>query len=127
MPLGLLIWGWAGEAHTHWIVPNLGAVVFAAGGYTCSASVSVYTIDVYTRYGASAVSTNLVTRSMAGAFFPLFAPYLFDEKRLGFGWGCTVLAGAFLAVGSGAIVILWFWGEKIRARSRYCAEDNDEE
>lgn len=124
MPIGLLTWGWAGEAHTHWVVPNLGALVFAAGGYTCSASVSVYTIDVYTRYGASAVSTNLVTRSLAGAFFPLFAPYLFRD--LGFGRGSTVLAGSFLAVGSAAIVILWFWGEKIRAKSPYCAEDTEE-
>jgi multidrug resistance protein len=125
MPLGLLWWGWAGQRHTHWIVPNLGSVVLAMGVYICSASVNVYTIDVYNRYAASAVATNLVTRSMAGATFPLFAPYLFDD--LGFGRGATVLAGAFFAVGMLTVAVLWWYGEAIRKRSRYCADEELEQ
>jgi multidrug resistance protein len=125
MPLGLLWWGWAGQRRTHWIVPNLGSVVLAMGVYICSASVNVYTIDVYNRYAASAVATNLVTRSMAGALFPLFAPYLFDD--LGFGRGASVLAGAFFAVGMATVAVLWWFGEAIRKKSLYCADSEDQE
>ncbi|PSN60876.1 MFS general substrate transporter [Corynespora cassiicola Philippines] len=123
VPIGLLWWGWSGDAKLHWIMPNIGCLFFTAGCYICSECVSVYTIDTYTRYAASAVSTNLITRSIAAAFFPLFAPYMFDS--LGFGIGATVLAVGFTIVGAVAIIVLWFYGEKIRARSTYCTDLNN--
>jgi hypothetical protein len=98
--------------------------MFTAGCYICSCCISVYTIDAYTRYAASAISTNLVLRSNFAAFFPLFAPYMFDE--LGFAWGATILAGSFVVIGFGAVFVLWVWGEKIRNKSRYCAAAADE-
>ena len=119
VPIGLLWWGWSGESHLHWIMPNIGCAIFTAGVYICSSCVSVYVIDGYTSYAASAISTNLVLRSCFAAFFPIFAPYMFEE--LGFGKSATILAGCFLVVGTVTILVLWFWGEKIRKRSRYCA------
>ncbi|KAI0506383.1 MFS multidrug transporter [Xylaria bambusicola] len=119
VPIGLLWWGWTGQAKLHWILPNIGSLILGTGVYCCSGCVSVYTIDAYSRYAASAVSTNLVARSLTAAFFPLFAPYLFDA--LGFGLGSTVLAGAFAVLGSVVVFILWFFGENLRARSPYCA------
>ncbi|RYP69018.1 hypothetical protein DL771_006344 [Monosporascus sp. 5C6A] len=124
VPVGLLWWGWSGQAKLHWIMPNLGSLIFAMGVYICSGCVSVYTIDTYTQYAASAVSTNLVMRSIAAAFFPLFAPYMFDT--LGFGLGATVLAGSFLVFGTIVVSALWFYGERLRARSTYCAASADE-
>lgn len=41
-------------------------------------------------------------------------------NALGFGVGASILAGAFAVVGFVSMVVLWFWGEKIRAKSRYC-------
>ncbi|KAI1361533.1 MFS multidrug transporter [Xylaria arbuscula] len=119
VPIGLLWWGWTGQAKLHWILPNIGSLILGTGVYCCSGCVSVYTIDAYSRYAASAVSTNLVARSLTAAFFPLFAPYLFDA--LGFGLGSTVLASAFAVLGSVVVFILWFFGENLRARSPYCA------
>ncbi|KAI0531708.1 MFS multidrug transporter [Xylaria digitata] len=119
VPIGLIWWGWTGEAKLHWILPNIGSFILGTGVYVCSGCVSVYTIDTYHRYAASAVSTNLVARSLAAAFFPLFAPYLFNA--LGFGLGATVLAGAFAILGTIVVLILWFFGENLRARSTYCA------
>ncbi|KAK7726259.1 hypothetical protein SLS53_005971 [Cytospora paraplurivora] len=124
VPVGLLWWGWAGEAKVHWIVPNLGSLVFAAGVYICSGSVSIYTIDAYTQYAASAISTNLVLRSLTAALFPLFAPYMFDA--LGFGLGATALAGGFAVIGSAVVFVLWFYGERLRAHSPYCAASSDD-
>ncbi|KAI0964966.1 MFS multidrug transporter [Xylaria arbuscula] len=119
VPIGLLWWGWTGQAKLHWILPNIGSFILGTGVYVCSGCVSVYTIDTYNRYAASAVSTNLVSRSLTAAFFPLFAPYLFDA--LGFGLGTTVLAVAFAVLGSTVVLTLWFFGERLRTRSPYCA------
>ncbi|KAF2966101.1 hypothetical protein GQX73_g7470 [Xylaria multiplex] len=119
VPIGLIWWGWTGEAKLHWILPNIGSFILGTGVYVCSGCVSVYTIDTYHRYAASAVSTNLVARSLAAAFFPLFAPYLFNA--LGFGLGATVLASAFAVLGTIVVFVLWFFGENLRARSTYCA------
>lgn len=124
IPIGLLLWGWTSENRLHWILPNLGCIIFTAGCYICSSSVSVYTIDAYTRFAASAVSTNLVLRSHFSALFPLFAPYMF--RTVGFGWGATVLAGGFAVIGFGTVAVLWFWGETIRGRSGYCAVSDED-
>jgi multidrug resistance protein len=123
VPLGIICWGWAGQQRVHWIVPNLGSLVFAMGVYICSGCVSVYTIDAYAQYAASAISTNLVLRSLTAAFFPLFAPYMFDS--LGFGWGSIVLGGAFAILGFGVVYVLWFHGARIRAKSTYCATKDE--
>ncbi|QSZ33661.1 hypothetical protein DSL72_005229 [Monilinia vaccinii-corymbosi] len=125
VPVGLLLWGWAGEAKVHWIVPNIGSLIFGAGMYVCSGCVSVYTIDTYAQHAASAISTNLVMRSLTGAIFPLFAPYMFNS--LGFGLGATILAGAFAVFGSVVVFTLWFFGERLRARSPYCAAALDKD
>jgi multidrug resistance protein len=119
IPIGLIWWGWTGEAGLHWILPNIGSLILGAGVYVCSGCVSVYTIDAYDKYAASAISTNLVARSLAAAFFPLFAPYVFDA--LGFGLGATAIAAGFFVLGSVIVCVLWFFGENLRARSTYCA------
>ncbi|KAK8122132.1 hypothetical protein PG984_010802 [Apiospora sp. TS-2023a] len=124
-PAGLLCWGWSGEAKLHWIVPNIGSFIFAVGTYVSSACVSVYIIDTYTKYAASATSTNLILRSLTAAVFPLFAPYMFNS--FGFGIGATILAAGFLTIGVAAMCILWFFGERLRARSPYCAATIDED
>ncbi|KAI3318882.1 MFS general substrate transporter [Xylariaceae sp. AK1471] len=119
IPIGLIWWGWTGQAELHWILPNIGSLILGTGVYVCSGCVSVYTIDAYDKYAASAISTNLVSRSLAAAFFPLFAPYVFDA--LGFGLGATAIAGGFLVLGTAIVFVLWFFGEHLRARSPYCA------
>lgn len=120
----MLWWGWSGEAEVHWFVPNMESFVFAVDVYICYGSVSAYTIDTYTRYGASAISTNLIARNLTAALFPLFAPYMFEA--LGFGLGSTALAGGFAVVETVAVVVLWFYGAKLRAHSPYCAANVDE-
>lgn len=121
---GLLCWGWSGEAKLHWIVPNIRTFVFAVGTYVSSACVSVYIINTYTNYAASATSTNLILRSLTAAVFPLFAPYMFNS--FGFGIGASILTASFLAIEAAAMCILWFFGERLKAQSSYCAATADE-
>lgn len=38
LPVGLLIYGWTAQAHTHWIFPDLGVFIFSigiGGNWTC--------------------------------------------------------------------------------------------
>ncbi|POR33647.1 Putative transporter [Tolypocladium paradoxum] len=70
VPLGLLVYSWAAEAGTHWIGPNVGPAVYAAGiivGFQC---VQGYMVGSYPRYAASAVGAMTVLRSLAGFGFP---------------------------------------------------------
>lgn len=65
-----------------------------------------------------------MARSLSAALFPLFAPYMFDA--LGFGLGATALAGGFVVIGTGVVVVLWFYGDRLRARSPYCAAERED-
>lgn len=119
VPIGLFIYGWTAEAHTHWIGPNFGAAIFAAGVIIEFQCIQTYIVDSYTTYAASAVGAATVLRSLAGFGFPLFAPYMY--AKLHYGWGNSLLA--FLAIGIGfpAPFLLWKYGEKLRQRSTFAA------
>jgi MFS family permease len=123
VPTGLFIYGWTAQYHTHWIGPNIGAALFAAGtiiGFQC---IQTYLVDTYTRYAASAVAAATVLRSLAGFGFPLFAPYMYS--KLDYGWGNSLLG--FVAVGLGvpAPILFWVFGKRLRERSPYAAGGGD--
>lgn len=123
IPTGLLIYGWTAQHHTHWIAPDIGCVVFSAGCIVCFQCIQTYLVDAYTRYAASAVAAATVLRSLFGFGFPLFAPYMYAS--LDYGWGNTLLA--FLGVGLGvpAPIMLWYFGQKLRERSKFAAGGGD--
>lgn len=119
IPAGLLWYGWSAEKHLHWIMPNLGIVVFGIGSCICMQCMQAYTLDAYQTYTASAMAAAAVLRSVAGFGFPIFAPDLY--ATLGLGWGTSVLALMGLVVGVPAVGVFWFYGEKLRGLSRYAA------
>jgi len=119
VPVGLFWYGWSAQAKTHWIVPNIGAAIFAAGtiiGFQC---IQTYIVDSYTKFAASAVGAATVLRSLAGFGFPLFAPYMY--AALDYGWGNSLLG--FIAIGLGwpGPILLWLYGEKLRKQSTFAA------
>ncbi|KAL8665668.1 MAG: hypothetical protein Q9168_007651 [Polycauliona sp. 1 TL-2023] len=119
LPVGLFIYAWTAQYNTHWIGPNIGAVIFAAGAIAGFQSVQTYLVDAYTRYAASAIAAATVLRSLAGFGFPLFAPYMYD--KLDYGWGNSLLGFLAIAIGLPAPVLLWFYGERLRKRSPFAA------
>lgn len=115
VPIGLLIYSWTAEYKTHWIFPNIGASIFAAGtiiGFQC---IQGYIVDSYSRFAASAVGATTVLRSLAGFGFPLFAPSMYEA--LGLGKGGTVLAAAAVVIGWPGPILLWKYGEKLRQQN----------
>lgn len=119
VPIGLFIYGWSAEYKTHWIVPNIGTMIFAAGNQLVFQNCQTYLVDAYTRYAASAIAATAVFRSLGGFAFPLFAPYMY--KALGYGWGNSVLGFVGVAVGIPAPFVLWWWGKGMRERSTFAA------
>ncbi|KAK3114398.1 hypothetical protein LTR53_007323 [Teratosphaeriaceae sp. CCFEE 6253] len=119
VPVGLLIYGWTAEYHTFWLVPNIGTMIFAAGNQLVFQNCQTYIVDSYTRFAASAIAATTVLRSLGGFAFPLFAQAMY--QALGYGWGNTTLAFAGIAIGLPAPCILWWYGEKLRKKSKFAA------
>ncbi|KAI9733423.1 MAG: hypothetical protein M1834_003507 [Cirrosporium novae-zelandiae] len=118
-PVGLFIYGWSAQARTHWIVPNIGALLFSAGTIMTFQCIQTYLVDSYARFAASAVGAGTVLRSLAGFGFPLFAPYMYQSLK--YGWGNSVLAFVSIGLGIPAPFILWKYGEVLRKRSTFAA------
>ncbi|KAI1344548.1 major facilitator superfamily domain-containing protein [Xylariaceae sp. FL0016] len=119
IPIGLFWFGWSVHGRIHWIMPDIGIGIFAAGTIVCLQSMQGYIIDSYSRFAASGLAAIVVLRSLAGFAFPLFAPYLFSG--LGYGWGTSVLAFMSIALGVPAPFIFWKYGARLRAASKYAA------
>ncbi|KAJ9658301.1 hypothetical protein H2201_007860 [Coniosporium apollinis] len=118
-PCGIFLYGWAAQARLHWIVPNIGAALFAGGSMISYQCIQVYLVDTYTRYSASASAASAFLRSLAAFGFPLFAPSLFET--LGYGWGCSALGLVAVVLGIPAPFLFWTFGARIRARSPFAA------
>ncbi|VUC29128.1 unnamed protein product [Clonostachys rosea] len=106
--IGLFWYGWSIQGRVHWIMPNIGALIYTAGTISCLQGMQTYIVDCYQTYAASALAACAILRSLAGFGFPLFAPYLYQD--LGYGWGTTVLAFLSIAIGWIAPFIFWYFG-----------------
>ena len=117
VPAGLLWYGWAAQAHVHWMVPILGTTVLGFGMLSASVRylgmavreeslsstgltreqlpAQIYIIDSYTAYAASALAATTFLRSLVGSLLPLAGSPLYNQ--LGVGWGNSLLA--LIAVG----------------------------
>ncbi|KAI0188125.1 bicyclomycin resistance protein [Xylaria flabelliformis] len=94
VPIGLFIYGWTAEKKVHWIVPIIGTAFGGVGNIFVFFSIQTYLVDAFTIYAASALASNTIIRSVAGAVLPLAGLRLYD--RLGYGWGNSLLG--FIAI-----------------------------
>lgn len=75
--------------------------------------VQTYLVDTFTIHAASALATNTIIRSVAGAVLPLAGQKLY--RTLGVGWGNSLLALiAFILVPIPWVLLVW--GERLRKR-----------
>lgn len=94
IPIGLFIYGWTAQYKVHWIVPIIGTAFGGVGNVLVFFSIQTYLVDAFTIYAASALASNTIIRSIAGAVLPLAGLRLYE--RLGYGWGNSLLA--FIAI-----------------------------
>ncbi|GJE84455.1 MFS general substrate transporter [Phanerochaete sordida] len=114
VPVGLFWYGWSAQAKIHWIMPIIGTAIFGFGMMTTFLPIQLYLVDTFT-YAASALAAAAVFRSTLGFAFPLFGEQMY--AALGFGGGNSLLAGLAVVLGIPFPIWLWFYGERIRARS----------
>ena len=119
VPSGLFLYGWSAQYQVHWIVPNIGVAIFAAGAIVGFQSIQTYLIDAYQTFAASALAAVTVLRSCAGFGFPLFAPYMYSA--LDYGWGNSLLGFIAIGIGLPAPILLWMFGKRLRERSPFAA------
>lgn len=110
---GLFWYGWAAEAHTHWIVPLIGSSLVGLGNMLFFLPIMGYLVDAFNMYAASALAANTVLRSLGGALLPLAGRNMYET--LGFGWGNSLLAFLVLAF-SPVLFLLYKYGEAIRLK-----------
>ncbi|CAI6099352.1 hypothetical protein V2G26_005702 [Clonostachys chloroleuca] len=113
VPIGLFIYGWTAQYRVHWIVPIISHVPIGVGNLLIFLAIQMYIVDSFTVYAASALATNTVVRSIAGALLPLAGLPMFE--KLDIGWGNSLLG--FIAI---LMVPIAFgmikWGENLRNR-----------
>ncbi|OCK82598.1 MFS general substrate transporter [Lepidopterella palustris CBS 459.81] len=115
VPGGLFWYGWAADKRVHWIVPILGTTLFGFGLFGTMMPVQTYLIDSYKLYAASALAATTLLRSLIGALLPLGGLNLY--KKLGIGWGNSLLA--FIALAMLPFPFLFYrFGERIRVKFR---------
>ncbi|WQF82588.1 Putative sugar transporter, major facilitator superfamily, MFS transporter superfamily [Colletotrichum destructivum] len=116
IPLGLLLYGWTAERHTHWIVPDIGIGIFGCGIILNTQAMQAYVVEAFRKYVASASAAAQFLRSIAGFAFPIFAPVMYHT--LGYGWGNSILALTFVVIGWPAPFLLWRYGARLRAMGK---------
>lgn len=119
VPIGLFIFGWTARSDIHWIVSCIGIVVTTIGIFLIIQCIFLYLPLVYPQYAASLFAGNDFARSALAAGAIHFSYPLFHN--LGVDRGISLLGG--LTVGcSVGVYVLFFFGEKLRAKSRFAAK-----
>lgn len=113
---GLFWFGWTSNPSVPWPAQVVAGVPIGAGILVIWLQGLNYLIDVCLMFANSALSANTLIRSLVGGAFPLFATYMYDT--LGVAWA-TSLLGFFSIAMIPILFVLYFYGPRIRALSRY--------
>ncbi|KAJ5587148.1 MFS general substrate transporter [Penicillium hispanicum] len=114
---GLFWFGWTGFTDSiPWIVPTLSGLFTGFGLLVIFIQLFNYLIDTYLMFAASAIAANTFCRSMAASSFPLFSRQMF--QNMGIQWASTLL-GCVAAILVPIPVAFWFFGKRLRMKSRF--------
>ncbi|KAH7022264.1 major facilitator superfamily domain-containing protein [Ilyonectria destructans] len=118
IPVGIFWFAWTNSKSIHWSVSIIGTTPFAFGMVLVFLSVMNYLVDAYVVYAASVLGANSVLRSVFGAAFPLFTPYMYRD--LGIHWASSI--PGFLALACVPFPFLFYrYGQSIRMKCKYAA------
>jgi len=115
-PIGCFIYAWTLQPGITWFAPFMGLLVLVFAIFAIYLATFAYLADVYQIYASSALAGQSLCRNLAGAGFPLFTNQMY--ARLTVKWSNT-LFGCIAAAMIPIPIVLFFWGPKIRSRSRF--------
>lgn len=87
---GLFIFAWTSTPTIPWIAPCIVVCLMGVGFFTIFQGTVNYMVDMFQKYGASAIAANTVLRNVFGGVFPLFAQQMYHKLGVGRGavyWG----------------------------------------
>jgi len=116
IPVGLFIFAWTSFERLTWVGPCLAGWPVGFGFIFLYNSANNYLVDSYQHQAASALAAKTFIRSFWGAAVVLFTEQMYE--RLNDQWATTLLAFLGLAC-CGIPFLFWFFGARIRARSKY--------
>lgn len=111
--------GWTGNGHIYWIVSVIGIMIFTMGVFGLMQCIFVYLPLVYPQYAASLFAGNDFARSLLACAAIMFSRPMYVGMGVGPG---TSLLGALTAACIGGIFVLYFFGAKLRSRSKFSAK-----
>ncbi|KAI5456083.1 major facilitator superfamily domain-containing protein [Mariannaea sp. PMI_226] len=120
--LGLFMFAWTARASIHWIVPTVGISIYAGSVFIVLQCMFLYIPLSYPQYAASLFAANDFFRSALASGSILFAHPLY--QNLGFSKG-TSLLGGLSVVGIIGMWLLFFYGAKLRALSKFATSAED--
>ncbi|KAI1772878.1 major facilitator superfamily domain-containing protein [Hypoxylon cercidicola] len=124
IPIGLFIFAWSSYPEISWWGPAMGGFAVGFGFIFLYNSANNYLVDTYQHAAASALAAKTCIRSFWGAGVVLFTNQMYDT--LGYQWASSLLG--FIGLGCCLIPFLfWFFGDKIRQRSKYAYSGDDDE
>ncbi len=114
--IGLFVFAWTANPSIHWIVSVIGITIYAGSAFVVFQCIFVYVPMSYPHYAASLFASNDFFRSSLACAAILFARPLF--VNLGVARG-TSLLGGLSVLGVLGMWGLWWWGARLRARSKF--------
>lgn len=116
IPMGMYIFAWTSRGDIHWTVPTVGFMLIMAGVIILMQCMFGYIAVAYPRHSASLFAMNDFARSTVAFAAILWSGPLY--RNLGVARG-TSLVGALTVVCIFGIFGLYWFGLKLRKRSRF--------
>jgi DHA1 family multidrug resistance protein-like MFS transporter len=103
----------------HWVVSLIGVVLATGSIWITTQCIFLYVPFCYTHFAASLLAANALSRSIFAFGAILYAPFMF--RSMGVKGGVSLLAGLTILCGGG-LNFLYFFGDRLRARSRFAVK-----
>ncbi|EEU34351.1 uncharacterized protein NECHADRAFT_49951 [Fusarium vanettenii 77-13-4] len=121
--IGLFLFAWTARKSIHWIAPTIGITIYGATVFIVMQCIFVYIPLSYPMYAASLFAANDFFRSALACGSVLFAQPLFDNLGVAKG---TSLLGGLSVIGIIGIWLLYFYGARLRALSKFAVYEHVE-
>ncbi|KAJ5661577.1 major facilitator superfamily domain-containing protein [Penicillium maclennaniae] len=119
--IGLFLFAWTARASIHWIVPTIGITIYGATVFIIMQCLFVYIPLSYPQYAASLFAANDFFRSALACGSVLFAHPLFGNLGVARG---TSLLGGLSVIGIVGIWLLYWFGARLRALSKFAISES---
>ncbi|CAA21196.1 pyridoxamine/pyridoxine/pyridoxal transmembrane transporter [Schizosaccharomyces pombe] len=118
-PIGIFMFAFCSKVHIHYIVSLIGLTIFNIADYHIWQAMLLYVTDAYPNVSASAVAAFELPSNLGAVGFIHLSALMFS--RMNVHWATAVVGFASLPL-IALIYALYFYGDRIRARSKLASQ-----